>query len=147
MYEFVPELLWIGHAHDVRDPRAVLDAGIAAVVDLAYEELPAQLLRNLVYCRFPLVDGADNDPQLLRLAVETVVDLLVAGSPTLVACSAGMSRSPIIASVALSVCRNEPPTQTLQALAESRPHDVSLPLWNDVLKACAEVRRPSSKIK
>jgi len=141
MHEVVAGLLWVGHALDARNPRAVLDAGIAAVVDLAYEELPAALPRDLVYCRFPLVDGAGNDPQRLRLAVETVVNLLDGGTPTLVSCSAGMSRAPAIAAAALSVWRKEPLEQSLQALAQSQPHDVSATLWDDMIKACGPIRR------
>ena len=134
MHEVVPNLLWIGHAHDARDARTVLDAGITAVVDLAYEESPAQIPRNLVYCRFPLVDGAGNDSQMLRLAIESVVSLLGSDTPTLVSCSAGMSRSPVIVAAALSVYRNEPLDQALQALARSKPIDVSPVLWDDVVK-------------
>ena len=138
MHEVVAGLLWVGHALDARNPRTVLDAGIAAVVDVAYEELPAELPRDLVYCRFPRVDGAGNDPQLLRLAVETVVKLLDAGTPTLVSCSAGMSRAPVIAAVALSVYRKEPLERSLEAVAQSQPHDVSSTFCDDVAKACGQ---------
>jgi len=61
--------LWLGNARDGRDLRAILDAGIQAVVDLAFEEPPAVLVRELTYCRFPLLDGAGNPPWLLRAAV------------------------------------------------------------------------------
>ena len=61
MYEVLPERLWIGNALDARNPRSLFDAGIAAVVDLAYEEEPAVLPRRMVYCRFPLIDGEGND--------------------------------------------------------------------------------------
>ena len=40
--------LWIGHAGDVRNTRLVLETGIRAVVDLAIEEPPAALARELV---------------------------------------------------------------------------------------------------
>ena len=135
MYEVIPQLLWIGNAMDARNPRLVLDADIAAVVDLAYEEPPAQLPRQLIYCRFPLLDGVGNEPTHLRLAVDAVLRLLVARTPTLVACSAGMNRSPIIVAVALAMIRNEPADRVLQQLVESRPHDVSGGLWDDVLRA------------
>lgn len=136
MYEALPEVFWVGNALDGRNPRAIFDAGIAAVVDLAYEETPAKLPRSIVYCRFPLIDGEGNDAGLLRLAVETVVRLLSLGTPTLVCCSSGMSRSPVIAAMALSIRRREPPEESLRALVRSHPHDVSSPLWRAVLKAC-----------
>ena len=143
MHEVVPQTLWIGNTVEARTARDLLDAGVVAIVDLAYEEQPAELPRSLVYCRFPLIDGSDNDPKLLRLAVHTVVNLIGAGIPTLVSCGAGMSRSPIIAAAALSVHRGDPPKQALQAVAQSQPHDVSLTLWDDVLGAIESSRRPT----
>jgi hypothetical protein len=52
--------LWIGHVGDVRDPRSLFSTGTLAVIDLALNEPPASLPRELVYCRFPLIDGAGN---------------------------------------------------------------------------------------
>lgn len=52
--------LFIGHAGDIRDLGVLHAAGIEIIVDLAAEEPPAVLSRDLVYCRFPLLDGGDN---------------------------------------------------------------------------------------
>ena len=76
--------LWLGHAGDVRDLRCLLTTGIIAVVDLAIQEAPAPLTRELVYCRFPLVDGPGNPPWLLSAAIETVAGLLRNDVSTLV---------------------------------------------------------------
>ena len=81
--------LWVGHVGDMRDLRTVLSTGILAVVDLAMNEPPATVTRELVYCRFPLVDGAGNPPWLLRAAVDCVAGLLSSGTPTLVFCGRG----------------------------------------------------------
>ncbi len=62
MRQIPPYSLWLGHAGHVRDLRTVLAAGIVALVDLALDEPPASLTRELVYCRFPLVDGPGNPP-------------------------------------------------------------------------------------
>jgi len=43
--------LWIGNATDLRAVSRLLEAGIEAVVALAIEELPATIVRELVYCR------------------------------------------------------------------------------------------------
>src|SRR4051812_28108589 len=83
----------VGHAGDLRDPRAVLAAGVEAVVEVADSEQSAALPRDLVRCRFPLSDGGPNPPWLLRLASESVAALLRAGVPTLVCCSGGLRRS------------------------------------------------------
>ena len=88
--------LWIGHVGNVRDPRELVEAGIVAVVDLALNESSVMLGRELVYCRFPLLDGAGNPRWLLRMAVDTVAGLLRSDTPALVYCSAGMSRSPAV---------------------------------------------------
>lgn len=121
--------LWLGNASDARDARSLFDAEITAVVDVAWEELPAQLPRELIYCRFPLVDGGGNSAELLTLAVQTVVNLVAAGKRTLVACSAGMSRSPAVAAAALAVIRGEDADEVLAKLGELRSLEVSRPLW------------------
>ncbi|HAH46791.1 MAG TPA: protein phosphatase, partial [Planctomycetaceae bacterium] len=102
MREILPNLLWIGNAHDARDVKRVLDLAIAAVIDLALEEPAVPLTREIIYCRLPLIDGAENQPVILETAVKTVARLISEEIPTLVACSAGMSRSPAIVAAALS---------------------------------------------
>src|SRR5262249_51838653 len=94
--------LWLGHAGDVRNLQGILAASIRAVVDLASSEPPAPLTRELVYCRFPLVDGPENPLWLIRTAVETVACLVRSETPALIACGAGLSRSPCIAAAALA---------------------------------------------
>ena len=47
MHEIHSNLLWIGHSFDVRQPRPLFDAGITAVIDVAYEEPPAQIPRSI----------------------------------------------------------------------------------------------------
>jgi protein-tyrosine phosphatase len=103
MRQIPPHLLWLGHAGDGRDYRSILDADIQALVQLAAEEPALDSPRDLVYCRFPLVDGSGNDRKLLYLAIMTVVNLLEKKVPTLVFCGAGMSRSPAIAAAALAL--------------------------------------------
>lgn len=99
--------LWLGHVGDARDLRTVISTGILALVDLALNEPPATVTRELVYCRFPLLDGNGNPHWMVRAAVETVTGLLRSRTPTLLYCGAGMSRTPIIAAAAiarLTVC-------------------------------------------
>lgn len=121
--------LWTGTARDARDIRGVLDAGIQAVVDLALDEPPVQPTRELVYLRFPLVDSEGNPPWLLRMAVEAVVELLNARVPTLVACSAGASRSPAVAGMALARWKGIPPAEGLALVGRG---DVSVTLWREL---------------
>lgn len=139
MYEIYPGLLWIGHALDVREPRALFDEGIAAVIDIAYEEPPALLPRQLVYCRFPLNDGGGNQPGILLQALSTSIDLLNAGTSTLIACSAGMSRSPTLAAFALAHHLSSDPESIVARIAESKALEVKPELWKDMLQAFGEL--------
>ena len=132
MRQILPYSLWLGHVGDVRDLRGVLAAGIAALVDLALNEPPAAVTRELVYCRFPLVDGSGNPTWLLRAAVETTAGLLREGVPTLVYCGAGMSRAPAVAAAAISLVSGDLPDACLTAVAQSGPSDVSPALWREI---------------
>jgi hypothetical protein len=128
--------LWIGTARDARDVRGVLDAGIEAVVDLAKMCEPVKPTRELVYLRFPLVDGGDNPPWLIRAAVDAVAGLARLGVPTLVACDGGMSRALVVAAAALGVLVPDGlPDEVLRRVAAGGPADVHPALWADVKKA------------
>jgi protein-tyrosine phosphatase len=128
--------LWIGNASDGRDAGALLQAGVAAVVNLAAEESSRVLPREMIYCRFPINDGAQDEPGVLEVAIETVVCLLKSEVPTLVCCSAGMSRSPAIVAAALSIVQGGSPDEKLKQISASRPHDVSPLLWGAVDGIC-----------
>jgi protein-tyrosine phosphatase len=134
--EVISKLLWISNAREARDVSAVLGLGINAVVDLAIEELPILFPREVVYCRFPLVDGAGNPPALVKAAVETITNLIRGQIPTLVTCGAGMSRSPAIVAAALARFEGTTPQQSLERVAASGPHDVSAAFWADIKGAC-----------
>lgn len=140
MKEIHSAILWTGNARDARDVQKLFDVGISAVVDLAYEESPAQLPRQLVYCRFPIVDGAGNDPSLLKLALSTTVELLRSGTPTMVACSAGMSRSPTVAVCALSVHLGRSPESVLATINETVSVELHGDLWTDVCAVSRDLR-------
>jgi protein-tyrosine phosphatase len=121
MQQITPFSLWIGSVGDLRDLRQLHDAGIRAVVQLAYEELPVTPARDFVTYRFPLVDGADNDPELLRLAVASLTQLLERKFATMVCCQAGRSRSPGIASAALARLTGTPLLECVRQIVAIRP--------------------------
>ena len=62
--------------------------------------------RELVYLRFPILDGAENPPWQITAAVQAVTGLVKLGVPTLVACDGGMSRSLVIAADCHRIRRN-----------------------------------------
>jgi len=125
MRQVVGRALWLGHAGDLRDPRAVLAAGVEAVVELADSEPLAALPRDLVRCRFPLSDGGENPSWLLRLASESVAALLRAAVPLLVCCAGGLSRSVCIAAAGIALAEGQPLGVSLTAVIGSGPADVS----------------------
>src|SRR5262245_48646478 len=102
MREVIPGRLWYGNARDARDVRGLLNLGIRAEIDVAIEEQASVLPRDVIYCRFPILDGAGNRGEVIRAAVYTVAEFVRSQVPTLVACGAGMSRSPAIAAAAIA---------------------------------------------
>ena len=72
MRQIVPFALWLGHVGDVRNWHTVFDVGSQAIVDLAGNEPPASPPRDLIYCRFPRVDGAGNAPRLLEAEIRLI---------------------------------------------------------------------------
>src|SRR5262249_53995521 len=135
MREVPGRALWLGHVGDLRDARALLATGIAAVVELADSEPLAVLPRDLIRCRFPLSDGGDNPPWLLRLAAETVAAPLRAGAPALVCCSAGMSRSLCVAAGGVALAEGRPLLEALAAVTGTGPADVSPKLLGQLRQA------------
>ena len=130
--------LWIGHAGDSRAFRDIFASGIRAIVQLALEEPPVQPPRELVYLRFPLLDGPGNDPQLLHLVIDVTAMLVQRKVPTLVCCGAGMSRSPVIAAAALTTTLGLPFEKCLGKMLEGRPADVSPGLLAEVRAALGD---------
>jgi len=135
MNQIKPHQLWIGNAGDCRAISRILDKDIRAVVQLAAEESPVQLTRELISCRFPLLDGTENDADLLDLAIGCVAILVERGIPTLVCCGAGMSRSPAIVAAALSRVNRSDLGKSLEAVIEVHPADVSPGFWKEVCDA------------
>lgn len=135
MREIIANRLWIGNALEGRDMRLLLGIGIEAILDLAIEELPSPPVRELIYCRVPLSDGASNRQERLKLAIESLASLVEKEIPTFVFCGAGMSRSPAVTAAALSVVEKTDPIEMLQKVVAGHPHDVSPALWQDVI-AC-----------
>jgi len=138
MHEAIPHRLWLGNAMEARDISAVLDHRIVAIVDLAMEEAPIHFPRDIVYCRIPLVDGAGNRPEIIRAAVDLAASLIGSGVPTLVACGAGMSRSPIIVAAALARIQGSTLEEALEGITSGVAHDVSTSLWAEVRAVCED---------
>jgi protein-tyrosine phosphatase len=122
--------LWIGTSRDARDMQFLLSQGIHAIVDLAAEEWPVQPSRELVYLRFPIVDGGGNEPKLLRSLMAATTALIRERVPTLIACRMGMSRSPTVAAVAYGSVYGMSPAEAMKLMAG--PSDVSTMLLREL---------------
>ena len=136
------ETLWLGHNGNLSELKALWDADIEAVVDVAIDEPFPELSREFIYCRFPLFDGGGNEPRLLQTAIVTTAQLLRGKIPTLVTCSMGMSRSPAIAAAALAVYHNQSLDEWLHKVSSVKSLDLSLDLWTDVANTVSELQSP-----
>ena len=125
MNQITPYCLWIGHAGDGCDFQRIFDNGIRAIVQLAIEEPPIRPPRELIFYRFPLLDGNGNGPELLKIAIASVAMLIRKRVPTLVCCGAGMSRSPAIVAAALTMVEEARLEDCLKRVTESHAADVS----------------------
>ncbi|MCE9548168.1 MAG: dual specificity protein phosphatase family protein [Planctomycetia bacterium] len=132
MHQIKPHALWVGNAGDGRNFPQIFAHGIRAIVQLAIEEPPVQPPRELIYQRFPLLDGEGNGPDVLRLAIDAVARLIEAELPTLVCCGAGMSRSPVIVATALAVAFRADFEQSFQTVVQHFPADISPALLAEV---------------
>lgn len=117
--------LWVGHVGNARDVSQLFNVGIIAVVDLAANEMPLVFNRDMVYCRFPLVDGAGNQPWIVNTAVDTVAEFLTKRVPVFVYCGAGMSRSLCISAAAIARIETCTFADSLSKVTQSGVSDVS----------------------
>jgi len=138
MREIIPGRLWLGNAGDGRDPARLLEAGITAVVNVAVEEPSSSLPRTMIYCHFPIMDGAQECEGVLAAAIQTLVSLLRNQVPVLVHCGAGMSRSPAVVAAALAIIERGNPEEQLRQIVSGHPHDVSPQLWEAIRRICRE---------
>jgi hypothetical protein len=134
----LPDLLWIGNCADGRDIDGLRSLGIEAVVDLAAEEPSAKLARDFFYFRIPLVDGGDNSDKVIRLAVETARLSVQATLRTMICCSAGLSRSPLVAAAIVSLARGDSIESALREIGHLGPLDPSSQLLSHLKRILSE---------
>jgi len=138
--QILPYRLWVGHADDGRDFRKLLELDLKALVQVAIEEAPLQPPRELLYCRFPLLDGIDNRPESISLALTTTAALVRDHVPTLICCGAGMSRAPLIAAAGMSLGHGEQLDVCVQHVAKYHRCDISPGLYSEVRAALDTLR-------
>ena len=140
MHQIMPFPLWVGHAGDGRAFREIFANGIRAIVQLAIEEPPLQLPHELIYQRFPLLDGEGNDRIVLHLAINAVSRLIKSKIPALVCCGAGMSRSPVIVAAALALSTQSDLGKCIHEVLQNRAADISVLFLADVEAALTDIK-------
>ena len=130
--EISPDLLFIGNAMDARDLQQLYEHRITAVVDLAANEPPAQLNREMLYCRIPIIDGDGNSHEIIEIAVRCVVTLFEKEFRTLIACRRWHESFACNCRVGIAIVTKQPPGDCLTAIISGLSHDVSPALWSAV---------------
>ncbi|MEM9352127.1 MAG: dual specificity protein phosphatase [Planctomycetota bacterium] len=143
MTEIHAGMLWVSSRAGLNDLRMLHDQGVSAVVDVALEEQPCGLPREFVYLRYPLNDGAGNNRSMLKLLLRSVFGLLDSGTPTAVACSAGLSRSPTVAAFGLAHVLSIDPAEAIERIADKKPVDIKDSLWAEVREAYRTLKSAS----
>ena len=118
----------------------MLRVGIRAIVDLAVDEAPIIAPREIVVLRFPLLDGGSNEAWLVRSSIESVAGLIACRAHALVACSAGMSRSPAVVIAAIALASGEAIESTLCRVSRAGSVDITPSLWGQVCSALTAIR-------
>ncbi len=139
MHQIFPHPVWIGSTGDLRDWKRLYELEIRAVFQVAYEETLPTLPHDLVVCRFPLVDGDENPPERLELAVATLTRLLDQGFACLVCCQAGLSRSPAVVALALARHTRQPFEVGLELVARQ----IACGIHPGLLRQCRALCKPN----
>jgi len=105
--DWITDSIAIGDYEDAQGDRP-RKAGITAVLNVCFEreDFPPhrEYERNgVVYAKVPIIDGKENDILMLMAAVDVLYSLLKAGHKVLVHCGAGVSRSPTIVYLCLTL--------------------------------------------
>jgi hypothetical protein len=85
----------------------------------------------------PLIDGSGNQLGVLRAAIETTRVLIESQTSLLVACGAGMSRSPAIVAAAMAMIDGITLAEALGKMVAQQPHDVSPSLLGEISEIVA----------
>ena len=139
IHHVLDSTLCVGDAISARNLKTIYEHEFAAVVDLALNEPPAVLGRDVIYCRFPLSDDDSNRDEVVAAAIVCLCGLIRQRLKVLVACSAGMSRSPVIAAASIAMTTGDELGETLLRVVAQGPHDVSATFLTSVERVCAKL--------
>ncbi|MFO0924334.1 MAG: hypothetical protein U0905_17805 [Pirellulales bacterium] len=105
------------------------DNGIRAVVDLAINEKPAELGRELICCRFPINDGDGNPDWLIAIAIKLLFRWFDMRSGRLWLVARALSHFHRSRRQCLRIAIFD---ECLMELIDDAPNDVSPILWTHI---------------
>lgn len=119
--ELIADRIYLGNSHDAINSSNGIDH-ITAILNVAIDlDIPLPKDPNKKYFKSGIIDGGGNTPEQMKASVKALFDLWTAGETILIHCHAGMSRSPTILAIFLSVMLNIPLEQAFVDIARRRP--------------------------
>jgi hypothetical protein len=96
--DWITDAIAIGNYLEAQNTELLRHHGFRSVLSLdgSLTSDDAGRLGVAVVVAFRLVDGAGNDPRVLKMAIEALGDLVGSNAPVLVHCHAGRSRSVVV---------------------------------------------------
>lgn len=95
--------LFVGALSDAGDEPLLQEHGVDRVVSLTHEDPENGFPDSVSVSKFEMMDGPQNDLEVLKEAVQDVVSALDSGESVLVHCSRGASRSVCVAATAVAI--------------------------------------------
>lgn len=124
------ERLFVGNYKDASDIEDLKRHGITAVLNVAFEVVdPIYSPKEIFYIKIGLLDSADNKHYRKQLAIDTLILLLEEKETVLIHCSAGVSRSVFIASLALASIEKRDPHDIFEEIRKERSFSQKGGLW------------------
>ncbi len=125
--DFVNERIAIGNRHESADIDMLMENGITAVLNVAYDldisyfedDVPAYKFK-IEYHKAGMIDGPGNEATTLAAAAYLLVQILERHDKVFVHCHAGVSRAPTVVSTYLAYAQGISFDEALEAVKAKR---------------------------
>lgn len=140
----VSDNLLVADIQQAGDPERYRQYGIKHAIKLSYEspydELNEGYPDGVEVHDYAMMDGPRNNQETMTEAVRTTANLIQSGDRVVVYCSAGASRSPSVAAVALAVAQDVNIQEAEKRVWEERNIRAHQDVWENAQRAVDEVR-------
>jgi protein tyrosine phosphatase (PTP) superfamily phosphohydrolase (DUF442 family) len=125
--DWITDEIAIGNYLEAQDAELLRHHGFQSVLSLdgSLTSGDAGRLGVAVVVAFRLVDGAGNDPRVLKMAIEALGDLVRSDAPVLVHCHAGRSRSVVVVAGYLANTQGLDPEEGIARVTAKREANVT----------------------